>query len=146
MWREITEADVLGVLSAPEKAAYQRAATARGQTVLVDAIASVVNFCRGYLADNRENSLALGLTLPERALRPALHLLRVDLLTRLDLEVSDDRRTAAKEATLFFREAAAGKVTIESATGAVDSSGPATQITVKSSHERQATREKLAGL
>lgn len=120
MWRELTEDDVLGVLSEPEVAAYQGAATGSGQDVLADILGQVINHCRGYIADNTQNALAAGLTLPERCLRPALHLIRKDLLTRLDLEVSEDRRK--------------------------DAIGPVQTVTLLSNHERQATRDKLSGL
>ncbi len=146
MWRELTEADVLGVLNAPEAAAYQSAATGDGQDVLADILGQVVHHCRGYIADNRENKLAEGLTLPERCLRPALHLIRKDLLTRLDIEVSEDRRKDAAEALRFFERVADGKVSVELPTGALDTGSPSPAITVLSNHERQATRDSLSGL
>lgn len=146
MWRELTEADVLGVLIEPEAAAYQTAATGSGQDVLADILGQVVNHCRGYIADNRENRLAEGLTLPERCLRPALHLIRKDLLTRLDLEVSEDRRKDAAEALRFFERVADGKVSIEQPTGEIDAGSPVQTIDVISSSEQVTTRESLGGL
>lgn len=146
MWREITEADVLGVLNALETAAYQSAASGEGQDVLADITAQVVNHCRGYIADNRENKLAEGLTLPERCLRPALHLIRKDLITRLDMDMSEDRRRDVTEAVRFFERVADGKVTVEQPTGATDDSGPVQSIELISTHERQATRDNLRGL
>lgn len=146
MWRPLTENDVLGVLSEPEAAAYQSAAAGDVQDVLSDVLGQVVNHCRGYIADNAQNSLADGLTLPERCLRPALHLIRKDLLTRLDLEVSEDRRKDAAEAIRFFERVADGKVSIEQPTGATDTSGPVQAIKLLSDHERQATRQNLSGL
>lgn len=145
-WRTLTESDVLGVLNAYETQAYQTAATGEDQNVLTDVIGQVVNHCRGYIADNRANTLAEGVTLPERALRPALHLIRKDLLTRLDLEVSKDRADDAREALRFFERVAEGKVQIESATGTLDTSSPQQHMEVISTHDRQATRENLAGL
>ena len=146
MWRTITEADVLGVLNSYETAAYQSAAAGEGQDVLTDVIGQVVNHCRGYIGDNPANHLADGITLPERVLRPALHLIRKDLLTRLDLEVSKDRDSDAREALRFFERVSDGKVQIEQPTGALDTSGPTQAIETLSSHQRQATRENLAGL
>jgi hypothetical protein len=146
MWRTLTEGDVLAVLSEPEASAYQSAAIGSGQDVLVDVLGAVVNHCRGYIADNSANSLAEGLTLPERCLRPALHLVRKDLLTRLDMEVSEDRRKDAAEALRFFERVADGKVGIEQPTGAIDNSSPSPAISMLSNHERQATRQNLSGL
>ena len=146
MWRELTESDVLGVLNASETAAYQDAAAGATQDVLADAIALVTNQCRGYIADNAVNQLAEGLTLPERVHLSALHLVRVEMLTRLDLEVSKDRESAKRDAIRFFERVSDGRVAIEQPTGAIDASSPGPNITMISNHERQATRENLAGL
>lgn len=116
-WLPITATKMLGVLNATEAAAYQLAAIGTLQDPLADATAAVVNQCRGYIADFKSNSLADGLTLPERAHLPAMHLIRVELLTRLDLDVSKDRATAAANALQFFRDVAAGKVSLEQPTG-----------------------------
>ena len=146
MWREITEADLLGVLSDLEKTAYQTTAIATGQDPLADIITSVVHFCRGYIADHPTNQLAEGATLPDRTIRAALHLIRKDLLTRLDVAVSEDRRRDATEALRFFERVADGKVAVEQPTGATDTSSPVASIDVVSNHERLATRQNLAGL
>jgi hypothetical protein len=146
MWRELTENDVLSVLNALETAAYQSAAAGETQDVLSDVLSGVVHHCRGYIADNPANNLAAGTTLPERAHRPALHLIRKDLLTRLDLEVSKDRADDAKEALRFFERVSDGKIQIEQPTGTLDTSSPNERITLLSRNERQATRENLQGL
>lgn len=146
-WREPNDSDILDVLTEPERAAYLAAAKADGQDVLAGIFAKVVDFCRGYIADNKANKLAAGMTLPERTMRPAMHIARKDLLTRLDMEVSKDRVDDAKEALRFFERVADGKVEIELPAGATDDSGTgATLIETVSTNERQATREKLAGL
>jgi len=146
MWREITEDDVLSVLNATEKQAYLTLVKGPEQNVFTDLSTSVVNFCRGYIADNPENALAEGVTLPDRVIRPAMHLLRKDLLTRLGREVDEDRRKDAAEAIRFFERVADGKVSVEQPTGATDESGSSQKIKVLSNHERQATRDKLSGL
>ena len=146
MWRELTEADVLGVLNAYETAAYKAAAIAPAQNPLNDAIKVVVNQCRGYIGDNQANRLAEGLTLPERVHLSALHIIRTELLTRLDIEVSKDRDSARKDAIRFFERVSDGRVAIEQPTGTVDTSGVSQTIEVLSSNDRQATRENLAGL
>lgn len=134
------------MLSAPELAAYETAVAAAGQDVLGDIITAVVHHCRGYIADNSSNQLADGVTLPDRVIRSATHLIRKDLLTRLDLEVSEDRRKDASEALRFFEQVAAGKVKIEQPTGTIEDSGATQKIKVISTHDRQATRDSLKGL
>jgi hypothetical protein len=146
MWRELTEEDVQGVLSEPEATAYQDAAAASGQDVLTDALTTVVNQCRGYIGDNPANTLAAGLTLPERVHLSALHIIRVELLTRLDLEVSEDRRAAKRDAIRFFERVSDGKVAIESPTGETDDSGSSPRTETLASRDRIATRQSLSGL
>lgn len=146
MWRAITATDMLGVLNSTEAAAYQSAAIGSGQDPLEDATTAVVNQCRGYLADHPANNLAEGLTLPERVILPAMHMIRVELLTRLDLEVSKDRATAAQNALQFFRDCAAGKVAIEQPTGPLDTSTAAPVMDVLVQRERIAGRSNMAGL
>lgn len=146
MWRELTEADVQGVLNEPEATAYQAAAIGSGQDVLADAITAVVNQCRGYIADAPGNALAEGLTLPERTHLSALHIIRVEMLTRLDMEVSEDRRKSKADAIRFFERVADGKVAIEAPAGAVEASGGTPQVQTLSSRERISTRQSLSGL
>ena len=146
MWRELTETDVQGVLNEPEASSYQTAAIASGQDVLADAITAVVNQCRGYIGDNPQNALAEGLTLPERVHLSALHIIRVELLTRLDLEVSKDREAAKRDAIRFFERVSEGKVQIEQPTGTTDDSGPSQRVETLNSRDRIADRSKLSGL
>lgn len=146
MWRELTEADVLGVLSEPETTAYQAVAAGAGQDPLADAIAAVVHQCRGHIADNPGNSLAEGPTLPERAILPALHIIRVELLTRLDIEVSRDRAEAKRDAIRFFERVAEGKVAVEAPAGATEESGGGASCETLSSRGRIAGRANLSGL
>ena len=146
MWRALTEDDVFGVLNEPETTAYQAAAIATGQDVLADAITAVVNQCRGYISDNPANQLAAGLTLPERVHLSALHIIRVELLTRLDIGVSDERAAAKRDAIRFFERVSDGKVGIESPTGATEDSGNTPSCETLDSRTRISTRAKLSGL
>jgi hypothetical protein len=146
MWRELTEADVLGVLNSAEFNAYQAAVIGGGQNPMTDAITAVTNQCRGYIADNPSNSLAAGLTLPERVHLSALHLVRVEMLTRLDLEVSKDRESAKRDAIRFFERVSEGRVAIEQPDGEIDSSSPPATIENVSTHDRLMTRQNLSGL
>ncbi|MFM2241537.1 MAG: hypothetical protein RLZ97_392 [Verrucomicrobiota bacterium] len=122
-WRVITEADVLNVLSAPESAAIQAAAAGDDQDVLAEITAQVVQECRGHIADCERNTLAPGNTLPERVIYHAVALIRFRMLTRLDMEVSEDRRREQKDAVEFFRRVAECKVTLEPGDGTATDDG-----------------------
>jgi hypothetical protein len=108
----------------------------------------VVDQARGYIADNPANSLAAGSTLPERCLLPALHMIRVEILTRVDMEVSRDRAEAKRNAIEFFKRVADGKITLEQPAGVeLDTEvSAAPSITVSVSRERIAGRSALSGL
>ena len=135
-------------MSAPELSAYQVAAIGSGQDPMQDAIATVVDQARGYIADNPSNSLAAGSTLPERCLLPALHMIRVEILTRVDMEVSKDRAESKRDAIEFFKRVADGKITLEQPAGVeLDTEvSAAPSITVSVSRERIAGRGSLSGL
>jgi phage gp36-like protein len=146
MWREITEDDVLAALNAPETAAYQRAAIAPGQDVLQQIIEQVVQESRGHIADCPQNALAAGHTLPERVIYHALAMIRYRLMTRLNLEVSDDRRREQRDAIQFFTRVSECKVSLEQPAGATEPSGGVGGIETISSRERIANRQSLSGL
>lgn len=146
MWREPTRTDLLGVLSSPELSAYESAAVGAAQDPVLDVISTVTQQCRGYIADNPKNALAEGETLPERVILSALHIMRVELLTRLDLEVSDPRARAKADAIRFFERVSDGRVAIEQPTGATEESGSGSRTETLSSRTRQATRDSLKGL
>jgi phage gp36-like protein len=146
MWREITEEDILSVLNSTEAAVYQNTLAGDDQDVLDEITIKVVQHARGYIADHPANQLAAGDTLPDRCIRPACHLIRKDLLTRLDMELSEDRRRDATEALRFFERVADGKVTIEAPDGATEDSGSTPRMETIASRDRIATRQKLSGL
>lgn len=144
-WRAITAADIRGVLSAAEFAAYQAAAISDGQDPAADAIAAVTGMARGYIAAHGQNTLEAGESLPERCILPACHIIRVELLTRLDLDVSQARADAKRDAIQFFRDAAAGLVAVEdpAGDGTESSAPPRPQITART---RAYSREAQEGI
>lgn len=147
MWTAITPQDVRFSLSRFEREAYQTLATDDDEQVIAEAIAAVVPGLQGYIADNPQNSIPQDITLlPERVHKAAVHLIRVELLTRLDLEVSEDRRKAADEALRLFIRIADGKSHVEQPQGATAPGSPTQTIDVINSKRRLATRENLKGL
>lgn len=123
MWRTLTEADVLAALNTAESSAYQTAVVAEGQDVLADITGQVVQECRAHIADCHNNTLAAGATLPERVIYHAVALIRFRMMTRLDIEVSDDRRREQRDAVEFFRRVSECKVAIEPGDGTASEDG-----------------------
>ena len=139
---------MLAAMNAAETAAYQLAVIGVGQDPLAEITAMVVQECRGHIGDSTRNTLAAGNKLPERVFYHALAMIRFRMLTRLDLEVSEDRRKEQRDALAFFYRVAEGKVDIEQPEGAIDDSGSTGGGSVEtvSGRERIATRTKLSGL
>jgi len=123
MWRELTEDDVLAALNEPETIAYQTAAVSAGQDVLSEITAQVVQECRAHIADCRHNTLAAGNTLPDRVMYHAVALVRYRMMTRLDIEVSEDRRREQRDAVEFFRRVSECKAAIEPGDGTASEDG-----------------------
>lgn len=144
-WIEITEAKVKAAMSSPEIEALKLAAIAAGQNPLAEIIATAVQEARAHIADCKTNSLAAGSTVPERVEHHLVAIIRYRMLTRVDLEASEDRRVEYREAIRFFQRVSECKVSIEQPTGAVDTSSSESQTETLSSRERIG-RAQLGGL
>lgn len=145
-WITLDEDYARGAISAPELAAYQAAAIGSGQDPLADITATAVHEARAHIADCAKNQLAEGLTVPERIVHHILAIIRFRMLTRLDLEVSEDRRIEYRDARKFLERVSECKVSIELPEGAVEDSGSAENIELVESEDRNFTRTKQSGL
>ena len=141
-WRKPTEDDIIATLSAEELDAYRQSAnwTSDPIALLLDRAAA---YARGYLATNGNIRLSPNEhEIPEAAISPAMDYLAVDILKRLNVPISDDRRDARKEAIAYFDKIASGKLTVESY-GAADTrqtGGPAVEIVTASRPRTDAHR------
>lgn len=145
-WVTITEAMAKGAMSSPELDAVNLAAIASGQDPLADITATAVQEARAHIADCASNSLAEGATVPERCVHHILAIIRFRMLTRIDMEVSEDRRTEYRSALRFFERVAECKVAIEAPEGATEASGATPSMETISSRTRVATRDSMKGL
>jgi phage gp36-like protein len=145
-WIEITQDLARSAMSAPELAAYQAAALGEDQDPLVDITKTAVDEARAHIADCSTNSLAAGTTVPERVVHHLLAIIRFRMVTRLDLEVSEDRRTEYRSAVRFFERVSECKVQIEQPDGETEASGATPRVETLASRDRISTREKLSGL
>jgi len=145
-WITLTANDARSAMNAAELSAYQVAVIGVDQDPLADITETAVNEARGFIGDCKENQLAEGLTVPERIVHHVLAIIRFRMLTRLDLTVSDDRRTEYKDARRFLERVSECKVQIEQPVGAVDTSGASQSIELVESTTKQWTRKKQSGL
>lgn len=113
-WITLTEAAALTAVNAPTLEAARTAAIATGQAdPLPLVIAQVVNQVRGSVGASGRYRLGADGTIPSKLEAAALDLLAVRLLGRLDLEISDAKRTLYKTAEDTLRAVAAGNFDIE---------------------------------
>lgn len=140
---------MLAALTAPEVAAYKSVARGATQDVLADILGQVVQECRAHIADCERNTLAAGSTLPERVVYHAVAMVRFRMLTRLDMEVSEDRRREQRDAVEFFRRVSECKVGIEPGDGSASDDGTDSMASPKpgiSARPRQFSRDQQNGI
>jgi phage gp36-like protein len=73
-----------------------------------------VGVARGYLkANGRVKMSPNAEALPESCISPAMDYLAFDILKRLGVKISDDRRDARRQAIAFFEKIASGEMSVE---------------------------------
>lgn len=113
-WIEITEADVLTVLSGPELAGYRSAAKASGQAdPLAPITAQVVDLVRGYVGAYKSHTLGAAGLIPQKLLAPALDLIAVRVPQRVGQTPKPGRKDAAEAAVKLLEAVAKGNFDIE---------------------------------
>ena len=145
MWRKPTEDDIVATLSRAEVDAFRQADwDADPVEMLLNRAASYV---RGYLATNGNIRLSPNEhEIPEATISPAMDYVAVDILKRLDIPISDDRKEARKEAVAYFDKIATGRLSVESyGKGDDTSTGGACAVVISNGRER-VSATKLEGL
>ena len=112
-WREITEADLLTVLSGPELEAYRTAALGDGQEDPTQSIIDLVTgMVRGYIAGWQSNKLAV-VGLPVQLIPTALDLIAYRIPGRTGGKPEETRRDANVAALKLLERVSAGEFAVE---------------------------------
>jgi hypothetical protein len=145
-WIEITEADLLTVLSGPELSSYRSAALASGQAdPVAPTVAQVVALARGHVAGCRANTLGAGCTLPEKLKAPALDVIAYRIPSRVNIKAGVARRELHDQALRLFEQVSQGRFDIEEpAVAAAESSGASVPRMIE--RTRRYTRETEEGI
>jgi len=141
-WIALTRTNVLSALNSAEEEAYNAAVTGDidpAEEILLTAVREA----RGHIADNPQNQLAIGDTIPERIEHHVLAIVRFRMMTRLDISVSEDRRQEYRDARRFLERVSEGKVAIEKPAGAVDQETAGSQIEIVEQSTVRLDREGL---
>ena len=144
-WVAITETMLTEALSSLELEAYRSSGLATGQAdPVANTILRAVEEVRGYVAAGG-NTLGADGTVPERLLDAALSIIRYRVLTRLPLDVSQDRRTARDDAYQLLRDVAARRFLIEQPVTAdtEESAKPLPKISVRDTFLDRAKQEGI---
>lgn len=151
-WISITAADVQNRLTGAELSALKgaaKAASQNGDTILSEAISTVVKKVRGYVAGCSRNVLGETGTIPDELQSATLNLIRDYLFNRLPAmkDLNDElRQNETKAALAELRDASACKIAIvpPESPAATQAAGPG--ITLVGTRTRVVTREKTRGL
>jgi phage gp36-like protein len=91
-----------------------------------------VSVARGYLkANGRVKMSPDAEALPESCISPAMDYLAFDILKRLGVKISDDRRDARRQAIAFFEKIASGEMSVEDYGENAETNKPRISIGVK---------------
>lgn len=113
-WIEITEADILTVMSGPELEAFRAAARADGQAdPVAPTISQVIDLVRGYVGGNTVNILGPEATIPSKLLAPAIDIIAVRIPGRVGKAPKAGRKDAADNAIKLLEQVARGAFDIE---------------------------------
>ena len=146
-WRIVDEADLAASLSQREIDGFRQDGSVDGSDPVARLLARTVALVRAHVATNgKVRRMGPSGTLPESLISPAMDYAAYDVLKRINVPVSEDRRRARERAEDLFERVATGKFTPES-DGADDASstdGPAIEV-VGTVRER-VSAAKLEGL
>jgi hypothetical protein len=142
-WRAPTRADLEGSLSASEIDGMKDKATGEVEDTIAQALGRAVHRTRSYC---RTSGVAMGVagTLPEELIPDAADMAAIDFLTRLNMEVKQDRRDRNAAALKRLEAVAARKLSI---LGAGDEETQSGAVTPKMApRDRTLGREREVGL
>lgn len=145
-WRKVNRDDIVATLSQRELDAFSGSSdfSADPVDILARRAAALV---RDYLRTNGNVRMSPDEEeIPEATISPAMDYLAIDILKRLNLEPSDVRKEARRDAKDYFNRIADGRITPESygADATSTSGGPGCEV-VQTSRIR-ASGDRLEGL
>lgn len=146
-WRTVDEADLAASLSQREIDVFRRDGSVDGSDPVARLLTRTVALVRTYVATNgKVRRMGPSGTLPESLVSPAIDYAAYDVLKRVNVPVSEDRRRARERAEDLFERVAEGKFTPESdgADDTASTDGPA--IEVVSTVRTRVSADKLEGL
>lgn len=114
-WRYATEDDLKKSVSATEVEAYRAVATGGGDDPVVDLIRRTTRLVRGYMRANRRIKLPEDeYLLPDTLIAPAMDYACYDVVARVPVDNTEDRRERRRQAIEVFRAVAADTFFVES--------------------------------
>ena len=115
MWRAATEDDLKKSISDTEVEAYRAAAVEGSTDPVADLILRTVRLVRGYMRANRRIRLSADEALiPDTLIAPAMDYAAFDVVSRVPVDNTEDRRIRRQQAIAVFQAVAADHFYVES--------------------------------
>lgn len=131
-WITLTDTDLETRFAGAELTALRQKALSTGQSDPVPVVLDeVIDLVRGYVAAHTVNQLAVGATIPAKLKTASLAIARYELLNRLSMRVSDDRKQAYLDAIRLLEQVARGQFAIDEPEEAEENSFAAPSPRVK---------------
>ena len=146
MWKVATEDDLRKSISETEIEAYRAAAIDSGIDPVSDLLMRTARLVRGYLRANRRIRLPQDeLLIPDTLIAPAMDYAAFDVVSRVPVDNTEDRRVKRQQAIAVFQAVAADRFFVESFEPEDDASG-GTAARLVSSCPRKVTPYTVDGL
>ncbi len=130
-WRRPDIDDIYATLTKDEVEIYRTSANWT-EDPIKRLLTRSVAFVRGKLKANGNVRMSPNADeIPESTISPAMDYLAFDILKRLGVKISDDRRDARRQAIAFFEKIASGEMSVEDYGESVEANKPRISIGVK---------------
>ena len=145
-WRKPTIDDLTAALSVREVEVYKRSADFAGKDPSEEILTTTADLVRSYCRSNANLKLSpTAGEIPVSLISPAMDYAVFQLLKRMPIAISEERKTAQSSALRIFGDVAKGLLTPESYGAAVDASSGKVAVELAVSSRRRVTSEKLEG-
>lgn len=114
MWRTLTFDDIAATLSSRELEAFRQSSPIGGDDPVDALLSRTAGLVRSYIRANGHVGLSrVPASLPESLISPACDYAAFDILKRMPVPISEDRRRAREQAIALFEKIARREVTPE---------------------------------
>lgn len=112
-WVKPTRDDLTATLNATEQDAYSASSSASGDDPIEKLLLNTVRLVRGFVQASGTRLSKDESLIPASLLSPTMDYAAFDILKRIDIPISEDRRKARTDALAIFNRVADGHMAVE---------------------------------